>query len=148
MREEEREQFLEQFRTPSPEKTLLGLCVMGGIFSEGIDLQGESLIGVIILGTGLPQIGQERDLLKTYFEETESDGFSFAYLYPGINKVLQAAGRLIRTDTDKGVIALLDERFLREEYMAQLPAEWADYQITRIGQVKEQVERFWKSQEE
>lgn len=95
--------------------TLLGFCVQGGIFSEGIDLKHDSLIGVIIVGTGLPQVGPEREILKKHFDKMGQDGFDYAYRYPGMNKVLQAAGRVIRTKDDAGVIALLDERFYAEQ---------------------------------
>ena len=110
MTEREREEFLEEFQ--SREGTLVGFCVLGGIFSEGVDLTGESLIGAIIVGTGLPQIGSEREILKEYYDRKKQSGFDYAYRYPGMNKVLQAAGRVIRTKEDRGVILLLDDRFL------------------------------------
>jgi Rad3-related DNA helicase len=117
---------------------------MGGIFSEGIDLKGDSLIGVIVVGTGLPQISRERDLLRWYFDEHGLDGFSYAYLYPGMNKVLQSAGRLIRTDEDCGVIVLLDERFMRRDYRQLFPREWADIRQTSLFSVEEDVQGFWE----
>lgn len=125
------------------EKTLLGFCVLGGIFSEGIDLKNDSLIGVIIVGTGLPQVCTEREILKQYFEHEGDNGFDFAYKYPGMNKVLQAAGRVIRTVEDVGIIALLDERFLNTSYLRMFPREWADYECVSMEQIGKRVERFW-----
>lgn len=142
MRELEREEFLGQFRGIEAD-TLVGFCVMGGIFSEGIDLIGDSLIGVLVVGTGIPQVGYEREILKNYYDGKGRNGFDYAYRYPGMNKVLQSAGRVIRTDEDKGVILLLDERFLYHEYLQLFPAEWGDYQTCRLEDVEEKLERFW-----
>lgn len=97
---------------------------MGGIFGEGIDLKNDRLIGAIIVGTGLPQVSDEREILKNYYDERGLSGFDYAFRYPGMNKVLQAAGRVIRTSEDRGVILLLDERFLQREYGALFPREW------------------------
>lgn len=143
MNEEKREAFLRRFAEPEPEKTLLGFCVMGGIFSEGIDLKKEALIGAAIVGTGLPQICREREILKEYYNERNMDGFSYAYLYPGMNKVLQAAGRVIRTREDRGVILLLDERFLNSSYRKLFPLEWEEYQVCRLPQTAEKLQAFW-----
>lgn len=142
MRELEREEFLDQFRGIEAD-TLVGFCVMGGIFSEGIDLIGDSLIGALVVGTGIPQVGYEREILKNYYDGKGRNGFDYAYRYPGMNKVLQSAGRVIRTDEDKGVILLLDERFLYHEYLQLFPAEWGDYQTCRLEDVEEKLERFW-----
>ncbi len=142
MSEEDREDFLAQFT--QEEGTVTGLCVMGGIFSEGIDLKGERLIGAIILGTGMPRIGAERDLLKEYFEKCDMDGFDYAYKYPGFCRVLQAAGRVIRTDTDEGVIALLDDRFTGYEYRQLFPREWEDVVNVNIDNVHKTVTAFWE----
>lgn len=125
------------------EKSLLGFCVMGGIFSEGIDLKNDSLIGAIIVGTGLPQVCSERELLKQYFDGWGENGFDYAYRYPGMNKVLQAAGRVIRTADDFGIVALLDERFLSAAYGRLFPREWRNYEIVRVDQIGHRVERFW-----
>lgn len=143
MQETEREEFLQTFESDNAE-TLLGFCVLGGIFSEGIDLKHDRLIGSIIVGTGLPQICSEREILKHYYNQNGKDGFDYAYRYPGMNKVLQAAGRVIRTDDDYGVIALLDERFLERKYLELFPREWADYQVVGVKDVQETVERFWR----
>lgn len=142
MTEREREEFLEEFQ--SREGTLVGFCVLGGIFSEGVDLTGESLIGSIVIGTGLPQIGSEREILKEYYDKKKQGGFDYAYRYPGMNKVLQAAGRVIRTKEDKGVILLLDDRFLGRDYAEIFPREWQDRGICRLDTVESALNDFWK----
>lgn len=142
MTEEEREEFLNYFEEER-DGTLIGFCVMGGIFSEGIDLTEERLIGTWIVGTGLPQVCLERELLKQYFDEKGMSGFEYAYLYPGMNKVLQAAGRVIRTDTDRGMIFLLDDRFLLRQYRAVFPREWSKATSIRLSQTAEVVAEFW-----
>ena len=144
MTEQEREDFLEQFQEDG-EETLAGFCVMGGIFSEGIDLAGKKLIGAAVVGTGLPQIGSEREILKEYYDEKANMGFSYAYRYPGMNKVLQAAGRVIRTKTDRGIVLLLDERFLQRAYQELFPAEWQGYEVCTVAQVEEKIGQFWNS---
>lgn len=142
MREQEREEFLECFRTER-ENTLVGFCVMGGIFSEGIDLKNEALIGAVIVGTGLPQVSNEREILKNYYDRRYREGFDYAFRYPGMNKVLQSAGRVIRTMEDKGVIVLLDERFLQREYLKMFPREWENYETVTVDSVREKVKKFW-----
>lgn len=140
--------LLEDFSTVSMEnKSVIGFCVLGGIFSEGIDLKGESLIGSIIVGTGLPQVCDERELLKSFFDEEGKNGFDYAYRYPGMNKVLQAAGRVIRTVEDKGVVALLDERFLQRSYLKMFPREWEFYEPVGLQSCSQSVATFWKRQE-
>ena len=143
MSEEAREIFLENFEEER-EKSLMGFCVMGGIFSEGIDLVEDKLIGAVIIGTGLPQVCRERELLKTYFDGKGYRGFDYAYLYPGMNKVLQSAGRVIRTDEDRGVILLLDERFGDVRYREIFPREWKTAWYCSLRNVKEQMHRFWE----
>ncbi|HKM04258.1 MAG TPA: ATP-dependent DNA helicase [Lachnospiraceae bacterium] len=125
------------------EKSLLGFCVLGGLFSEGIDLKNDSLIGAIIIGTGMPQVCNENEILKNYFDELGDSGFDYAYRYPGMNKVLQAAGRVIRTQEDIGVIALLDERFLEFSYQKMFPREWEHFEVVTGDQIAKRVERFW-----
>lgn len=142
MTEEKREEFLEEF-AKEREGNLLGLCVMGGIFSEGIDLTEEKLVGAFIVGTGLPQICYEREILRQYFEKKNGKGFDYAYLYPGMNKVLQSAGRVIRTETDRGVILLLDERFLQRQCQEIFPREWAGIKKCTLENISEQLEKFW-----
>lgn len=122
---------------------LIGFCVLGGIFSEGIDLKKDDLIGAIIVGTGLPQVCFEREILKDFFNEEGEDGFAYSYRYPGMNKVLQAAGRVIRTVEDVGIVALLDERFLQFSYRRMFPREWEHFSTVTVETVAKQVERFW-----
>lgn len=158
MSEEDREQFLSRFEgnrnceledmihmdiEVEEEKSLLGFCVMGGIFSEGIDLKNDSLIGAVIVGTGLPQVCNEREILKSYFDAAGKNGFDYAYRYPGMNKVLQAAGRVIRTSEDVGIVALLDDRFLNGTYQQLFPREWEEYEVVTADRVARRVERFW-----
>ena len=142
MKEHEREAFLEEFEHER-ERTLVAFCVMGGIFGEGIDLKNDRLIGAIIVGTGLPQVSDEREILKNYYDERGLSGFDYAFRYPGMNKVLQAAGRVIRTREDRGVILLLDERFLQREYASLFPREWEKRTICSLPQLREEVSRFW-----
>ena len=125
MREGDRERFVDEFRMAREKGTsLVGLCVLGGIFGESIDLPGESLVGVVVVGTGMPGISDEREVIKGYFDAEKGKGFSYAYTYPGMIKVLQAAGRLIRTEEDCGVVLLLDDRFLERELQKAFPREW------------------------
>lgn len=160
MNEEEREAFLARFQGNEDcdlqaeismdieiedNSTLIGFCVMGGIFGEGIDLKKDSLIGAIIVGTGLPQVCNEREILKHYFDEGGENGFDYSYRYPGMNKVLQAAGRVIRTVEDVGIIALLDERFLQVQYRRMFPREWDNFEVVSVDTVGKRVERFWDS---
>ena len=142
MTEKEREEFLEAFQENTT-GTLIGFCVMGGIFSEGIDLTGERLIGAAIVGTGLPQVGCEREILKNYYDEKAQNGFAYAYRYPGMNKVLQTAGRVIRTKEDRGVVLLLDERFLQREYLELFPQEWQGYEKCTIKNAGQKIKAFW-----
>ena len=146
MREHEREEFLQKFEAEQ-EKSLVGFCVLGGVFSEGIDLTEERLIGAIIVGTGLPQVCSEREILKQYFDGKGKNGFDYAYLYPGMNKVLQAAGRVIRTENDIGVVALLDERFRGVEYQKIFPREWKHMETVKLETIRENIEEFWKCKE-
>jgi Rad3-related DNA helicase len=159
MSEAKREEFLHYFQgnedcdiesqidfeieEDEDDKILIGFCVMGGIFSEGIDLKNDSLIGAIIVGTGLPQVGSERELLKKYFDDKGENGFDYAYRFPGMNKVLQSAGRVIRTAEDIGVVALLDERFLTAQYLGMFPREWRRYEAVSVDVVSKKVESFW-----
>ena len=143
MTEEDREGFLNAFREDN-NRTILGFCVLGGVFSEGIDLKHDSLIGAAIVGTGLPQVGQERELLKDYFDKQGLSGFNYAYRFPGMNKVLQAAGRVIRTAEDVGVVLLLDERFLQGSYQVLYPREWEHMEVVDKGSVIGQIADFWR----
>lgn len=157
MSETKREEFLLRFQgnadcdfsreiafdIDEADTILIGFCVMGGIFSEGIDLKRDSLIGALIVGTGMPQVGCERQLLKEYFDARGENGFDYAYRYPGMNKVLQSAGRVIRTAEDIGVVALLDERFLEPQYRRMFPREWSQYEIVNVSQISGKIENFW-----
>ena len=142
MSEEDRESFLELF---SLSENITAFCVLGGIFGEGIDLKEDRLIGSVIIGTGLPQVCFERELLKEFFDEEDDNGFDYAYRYPGMNKVLQAAGRVIRTERDRGVIALLDERFLQNNYNKLFPREWVNASKVSINTVYDRLMDFWGS---
>lgn len=142
MSEEAREIFLENFEEER-DGSLMAFCVMGGIFSEGIDLVEDKLIGAVIVGTGLPQVCKERELLKEYFDGRQENGFDYAYVYPGMNKVLQSAGRVIRTDEDRGVILLLDERFTEHRYQATFPREWKGCKSCNIQNVADKMRDFW-----
>lgn len=141
MNETERENFLEAFES-APEINRLFFCVLGGIFSEGIDLKGDQLVGVVIVSVGLPQICLERELIKNHFDQSQL-GYAYAYTYPGFNKVLQAAGRLIRTMDDRGVILLLDQRYATRQYLGMFPQEWHDAQPTTLEQIDNQLDNFY-----
>ncbi|MDO4285930.1 MAG: ATP-dependent DNA helicase [Eubacteriales bacterium] len=143
MSEEEKEAFLSRFGEIYDDRSFCGFCVLGGIFSEGIDLKKDALIGVIVVGTGLPQICSEREILKDYFAQTGVNGYDYAYRFPGMNKVLQAAGRVIRTQEDVGVVALLDERFLQSSYRRLFPREWDNYEIISLERAARRMDAFW-----
>ena len=143
MNEADREEFIQEFSNPRG-KSLAAFCVLGGIFSEGIDLKEDLLIGVLIVGTGLPQICNQREILKEYYQEENGQGFDYAYQYPGMNKVLQAAGRVIRTASDRGIIGLLDDRFLRSDYRQLFPREWSQYEVHTLESPPGALEAFWK----
>ncbi len=142
MAEAEREEFLCHFQE-APERTTLGLCVMGGIFGEGIDLKRNRLIGVVLVGTGLPMVCTENELFREYFDQRKRSGFSYAYQYPGMNKVLQAAGRVIRTTEDVGAILLLDDRFMQGDYQSLFPREWFPYEVVTLKSLPNHLEEFW-----
>lgn len=142
MTEEERVGFLKEFDEVN-DTTMIAFCILGGIFSEGIDLTDEKLIGAFVVGNGLPQVCTERKLLMDYFNEKKLDGFSYAYIYPGMNKVLQAAGRVIRTESDKGVILLMDDRFKRSEYRSLFPREWNDIINISSNDIDNSIDSFW-----
>ena len=143
MREVQREEFLSKFQEERTD-TLIGFCVMGGIFSEGIDLVGERLIGALIVGTGLPQVSNERKILVDFYDKKGENGFDYAYRIPGMNKVQQSAGRVIRTVDDRGIIALLDERFLYRESLELFPREWFPYETVTKDTAGERASAFWE----
>lgn len=144
MSENQREEFLEMFEEER-DHPMLGFCVMGGVFSEGIDLTHDRLIGVIVVGTGIPQVCNDREIVKNYFDQRGMRGFDYAYLYPGMNKVLQSAGRVIRTEDDKGIILLLDDRFQNRQYQQLFPREWKEYEVCGRKEIKEKMEEFWEN---
>ena len=141
--ENQREEFLEMFEEER-DHPMLGYCVMGGVFSEGIDLTHDRLIGVIVVGTGIPQVCNDREIVKNYFDQRGMRGFDYAYLYPGMNKVLQSAGRVIRTEDDKGIILLLDDRFQNRQYQQLFPREWKEYEVCGRKEIKEKMKEFWE----
>ncbi len=138
-----RDEFLARFEVGG-DNTRVGFCVMGGVFGEGIDLVGDRLVGAIIVGVGLPQINPRLDLIRDYYDEQEGTGFQYAYMFPGMGRVLQAAGRVIRTATDKGLIFLIDERFTHRRYMELFPSLWKNWRpIAKPEDVKPLLARFW-----
>jgi DNA excision repair protein ERCC-2 len=143
MTEPERDEFLAAFRAEH-EQTLAGFAVLGGIFGEGIDLVGECLIGAVIVGVGLPQLCVERDLIRDYFQQQNAAGFEYAYTFPGMNRVLQAVGRVIRSDTDRGVVLLIDARFNEARYRRLFPAWWKFLRVRHAGALGEAVSSFWE----
>jgi DNA excision repair protein ERCC-2 len=135
--------FLSNFKKVSG-RTLVGFVVMGGIFGEAIDLKGERLIGAVIVGVGLPGISVERDLIRDYYQSTCASGFEFAYQYPGINRVLQAAGRVIRTEKDRGALLLIDRRYSQQRYRRMLPQHWQLRKVDYESGFQRQVREFWE----
>ncbi len=142
MKDSSRAEFLSQFR-PDGAGVTVGLAVMGGVFSEGIDLPAERLCGAVIVGVGLPQLCLERDVLRDSYEQTYAQGYRYAYQYPGITKVLQAAGRIIRTPSDRGALLLIDQRYTQAEYLALLPAQWSIQRVRTLSQLKDGLRQFW-----
>lgn len=141
--EKEKEAFLETFQEES-DQTLIAFAVLGGMFGEGIDLKGEKLSGAIIIGVGLPSIGLERDLIKQHFDQQSNNGFQYAYIYPGMNKVMQAAGRVIRTDKDIGLVVLIDERFGYNDYKGLFPLEWQHVKyLSNNASIQNHINAFW-----
>lgn len=144
MSEEEREEFLNKF-VPNSEKSFVCFCVLGGIFSEGIDLKGDRLIGAIIVSVGLPQVSSEQNIIMNYFQQKNGMGYENAYMFPGMNKVLQAAGRVIRSEEDIGMVLLIDERFTDYEYKCLFPKHWEHNKNVRsLPDLEQKLERFWE----
>ena len=145
MSEEEKGDFLRRFDVDS-NQTLVGLAVLGGAFSEGIDLVGDKLIGAIIVGVGLPQVSFERDLIKDYFDNNDMSGYDYSYVNPGINKILQAAGRVIRSENDKGIVMFIDDRYKQRKYKEVIQREYKNnYYVSSNKEIKEIIDDFWKS---
>ena len=145
MSESERDEFLNRYRQASS-TSLVGFAVMGGIFGEGIDLVGERLSGAVVVGVGLPGISLEKDLIKEYFTHTHNAGFEYAYQYPGINRVFQAAGRVIRTENDRGVVLLIDQRYATHRYRSLFPVEWDPIRVRNQEQFAEKLQQFWRQE--
>jgi DNA excision repair protein ERCC-2 len=143
MSEQEREAFLQRFALENP-LTLVGFAVMGGIFGEGIDLVGDRLSGAVVVGVGLPGISLERELIREYFAVNLHAGFEYAYQFPGINRVFQAAGRVIRTETDRGVVLLIDQRYANQRYRTLLPVEWDPAPVSNLRHFAARLQSFWK----
>ena len=144
MTEEEREEFLQEFKE-GIDYSVFGFVVMGGIFGEGIDLVGDKLTGAIVVGVGLPQICFERELIKEFFDKKGLSGFNYSYMYPGINRVMQAVGRVIRTDNDKGIVLLIDKRFLYRDYLNIFPNEWSNFKkISNDREAQSNIYEFWE----
>ena len=143
MSEPERETFLTAFAAEHGD-TLVGFAVMGGVFGEGIDLVGDRLIGAIIVGVGLPQLCVERDLIRDYFQEQTGAGFDYAYTFPGMNRVLQAIGRVIRSETDRGAVLLIDARFAEQRYRRLFPPWWQPFRVRSLSEIHEAMGKFWQ----
>ena len=141
----EKEEFLSRFKEDTG-VLRVGFCVLGGSFSEGIDLPGSRLIGTVIVGVGLPGISNERNIIKEHFDNTREGGYDYAYTYPGMNRVLQAAGRVIRTENDRGVVVLLDDRYATEQYRMMFPLHWSHIQTVHTAtELAENIKKFWKN---
>ena len=145
MTQSERQDYLDSFQVGG---NVIGFVVMGGIFSEGIDLKGDRLNGVVLVSVGLPKFSFEREVIKDYFAEKFDMGYEYAYLYPSSNKIAQSGGRLIRTAYDRGVILLLDDRFLKDEYVVNLPSQWGPIEtIKNLSGLQSKLKDFYKDEE-
>ena len=144
MPEVERKLFIERFKQQN-DNTFVGFAVMGGVFGEAIDLEGDRLTGAVIIGVGLPALCVERDLIREYFDEHSGSGFEFAYQYPGINKVFQASGRVIRSENDRGIVLLIDKRFSSSRYRSLFPEEWNPVFVRNEDQIQNVLRNFWGS---
>ena len=143
MDDEARANFLAQF-LPDVQNITIGLAVLGGVFAEGIDLPAERLCGAVVVGVGLPQVCLERDVLREAYEETYQSGFRYSYQYPGMSKVLQAAGRIIRTETDRGALLLIDTRYSLSDYRALLPPHWNVRRVRHKEELTDHLVQFWQ----
>ena len=139
-----RSAFLSRFSEDN-RSALIGLAVLGGIFGEGIDLIGRRLIGSVVIGVGLPQPSPEREAISAYFEDKLESGREYAYHYPGMNRVLQAAGRVIRREDDRGIILLIDDRYGEPLYREMIPRHWRSLKyVGDLPSLAHLLERFWK----
>ena len=143
MTAKEKNDFLAEFKKQS-ESYLIGFCVMGGIYAEGIDLAGDSLIGAVVVGIGMPGLSYEREAISAYYDDKYEEGKQFAYIYPGMNRVLQAAGRVIRREDDRGVIVLIDDRFDDPIYKKIIPTLWRGMKFYKDpAKLRERLDKFW-----
>ncbi|HBS10599.1 MAG TPA: ATP-dependent helicase, partial [Firmicutes bacterium] len=141
----EKSSFLEAF-TENPRKTTIGIAVIGGSFSEGIDLVNDRLIGVIIIGIGLPSFDYESKILRNYYDKNNLDGFNYTYVNPAMNRVMQAVGRLIRSENDRGSVLLIDSRYLHKKYLNLFRNEWKNYKVVKNSdEIKKVLREFYKN---
>ena len=142
MGEREREVFLEQFSREN-QTTHVGFAVLGGVFGEGIDLVGDRLAGAVVVSVGMPPPTPERELIREYFQESRGAGWEFAYVFPGFNRVLQAAGRVIRTEEDRGAVLLIDRRYISGRYQSMFPVEWQPVFVKEGHELERVLNAFW-----
>ncbi len=145
MTERQKNAYLDRFRRTDGGKTLVGLTVIGSLFNEGVDLIGEELTGVIIIGTGLPGLSPEREILRQYYEQKMGMGYEYAFMWPGFNRITQAVGRLIRSENDYGLVLLIDDRYARQEYRTLLPEAWHTIHTKDKDEAIRLVREFWKN---
>ena len=139
--------FLKKFKS-NPKRTTLGFCVLGGSFSEGIDLVDDRLIGIVVIGVGLPSMSFENDLISNYYDNNGLNGFTFAYINPGINKVMQAVGRLIRSDTDCGVALLIDDRYTHKNYSELFKNVWQNNKrVSSLSMMRNEIDSFYRKED-
>jgi Rad3-related DNA helicase len=142
MSEYERDRYINRFQNTDG-NSIVGLAVLGGAFAESIDLLGERLTGAVIVGVGLPKISLERELIKDYFNQVNGSGFAYSYQIPGMIKVLQAAGRVIRSENDRGSVLFIGKRFTSASYRHLLPEEWDLRSIDDADGLEEILSPFW-----
>jgi Rad3-related DNA helicase len=146
MGERARLEFIERFQ-PAPQRSLVAFVVLGGVFAEGVDLPDDRLSGAAIVSTGIPQLSFERELLQEQLDDGDGGGHDAAYVYPGLRRVLQAAGRVIRTETDRGVVLLMDMRYRQEKYRQLMPSHWDVRDVRKLSELKKALEGFWRDDE-
>ncbi len=144
----EKEAFLDFFAEDT-RKLRVGFCVLGGSFSEGVDLPGSRLIGTVIVGVGLPGLSNERNIMKEYFDNKCENGYNYAYVFPGMNSIMQAAGRVIRREDDRGIVVLIDDRYSSPQYRAVFPSHWSHMKFVGDAvSLAELTRRFWAKHDE
>ena len=143
MPEKARQAFIGRF-LPAPEKSLVAFSVLGGVFAEGVDLPEDRLSGAAIVTVGIPQLSFEREALREQLDDADDGGYDAAYTYPGLRRVLQAAGRVIRTERDRGVVLLIDMRYRQEKYRALMPPHWDVRDVKKMSDLKAELGAFWK----